>query len=85
MMTAVMMKADTKPARRGSNVGESWTIVGSPSTLSWEGWSAWGLVWAEVLGGLMVEFRWTLLEVLGYPPVSFCGDESVDDSEWGGF
>lgn len=26
-MTAVMMKADTKPARRGSNVGDSWTIV----------------------------------------------------------
>ena len=27
MMTAVMMKADTKPARRGSNVGDSWAIV----------------------------------------------------------
>jgi len=27
MMTAVMIKADTRPASRGSNVGGSWTIV----------------------------------------------------------
>lgn len=27
MMTAVMMKADTRPARRGSKVGDSWAIV----------------------------------------------------------
>jgi len=32
MMTAVMMKADTKPARRGSNVGESWAIVAGTET-----------------------------------------------------
>lgn len=46
MMTAVMMKADTRPASRGSNVGESCTIVGSPPTLSWEG-SSWCLAWVE--------------------------------------
>lgn len=27
MMTAVMMKADTRPARRGSNVGDSCCTV----------------------------------------------------------
>lgn len=32
MMTAVMMKADTRPARRGSSVGESWTIVAVTET-----------------------------------------------------
>lgn len=38
MMTAVMMKADTRLASRGSNVGELGTIlVSSPLTLSCEG------------------------------------------------
>lgn len=32
-MTAVMTKADTKPARRGSNVGDSWTIVAGKDTV----------------------------------------------------
>lgn len=32
MMTAVMMKADTRPARRGSSVGDSWTIVAGTKT-----------------------------------------------------
>ncbi len=32
MMTAVMMKADTRPARSGSNVGDSWTIVAGTKT-----------------------------------------------------
>lgn len=44
MMTAAMMKADTRPARRGSNPGELWAIP-SPSTLSCDGLLAWELVW----------------------------------------
>lgn len=38
-MTAVMMKADTRPARRGSNVGDLRIVVVSSPTLSWEGLS----------------------------------------------
>lgn len=52
MITAVMMKADTRPARRGSNVGESWDVAASPPTLSWEGLSGCPLAWAE---GLLCE------------------------------
>lgn len=44
MMTAAMMKADTRPARRGSNPGELWAVP-SPSTLSCDGLLAWELVW----------------------------------------
>ena len=32
MMTAVMMKADTRPARRGSNFGDSCRIVAGAQT-----------------------------------------------------
>lgn len=32
MMTAVMMKADTRPASRGSNVGELGTILAGTQT-----------------------------------------------------
>lgn len=79
MMTAVMMKADTRPAKRGSKVGASWTIVMSSPTLSWEGVSTWSLA-VELLGGLMVVVRWALLEEF----VVLCGDESVVDSGLGG-
>lgn len=66
MMTAVMMKADTRPARRGSNVGDSWAIVVSPPTLSWDGLSAWPLVWAEMLVGVvMVVLGWISLTERG--------------------
>lgn len=47
-MTAVMMKADTRPARRGSRVGESCTTVVPSPTLSWDGVLAWAL--ASALG-----------------------------------
>lgn len=62
MMTAVMMKADTRPARRGSNVGESWTTVVSPPTLSCEGLTAWALAWAVgLLAGRVVDVWWSPL------------------------
>lgn len=62
MMTAVMMKADTRPARRGSNVGESWTTVVSPPTLSCEGLSARALAWAVgLLTGRIVDVWWSTL------------------------
>lgn len=62
MMTAVMMKADTRPARRGSNVGESWTTVVSPPTLSCEGLSARALAWAVgLLVGRIVDVWWSTL------------------------
>lgn len=58
MMTAVMMKADTRPASRGSSVGESCCIVvSSPLTLSWEGEPEWPLPRVEELA------VWTVVEL----------------------
>lgn len=79
MMTAVMMKADTRPARSGSNAGDSWTIVVSPPTLSWEGVSA-------LVVGLLEEvvvFGWDSAGVSGDPLGRdvLCGVESVGDSD----
>lgn len=64
MMTAVMMKADTKPARRGSKVGDSWAIVASPPTLSGDGMSACALAWAEV-DRVIVDVKWATVEPSG--------------------
>lgn len=87
MMTAVMMKADTRPARRGSNVRESWTIVGSPPTLSWEGVLAWSLASAEgLVVWVMVVFRSDLLVVGGCSSDCdvVCCVARVGDSDLGG-
>lgn len=50
MMMAVMMKADTRPARRGSRVGASFSAVVPPPTLSWDEVSMWAFAWALGLG-----------------------------------
>lgn len=82
MMTAVMMKADTRPARRGSNAGESWTIVVSLPTLSCDG-PAWVLAWTDVLLGVegAVDFSSASVEASGR--LSVC-EAFGDDGEVGG-
>lgn len=50
----------------------------SPPTLSWDGVSAWALVWAEVLlGGVIVVLGWTSLTSRCLLDCEVFGDVSV--------